>query len=128
LSWESASTVKPLIVPKQRKPLMAKRIILGVVYSVVLYVVGCGLLGGIAGGIAGSKDPQNPAVAGARASAEAVLKYRPFIFLGACAIGVAGTATGMLPGTRKKVQSKNSGPTSGVHSDRRSGPPPMVEI
>jgi hypothetical protein len=78
--------------------------------------------------MAGSKNPQNAAVAGARASSEAVGKYWLFIFLGACAIGVVGTATGVLPGTRKKVQAKKSGRTSGVHSDRRSGSPPMVEL
>jgi hypothetical protein len=127
-SREPAWTAKPTKVPKQGKPNMVKRIILGVVYTVVLYVVACGLVGGIAGGIAGSKDPQNAAAAGARASAEVVLKYRLFIFLGACAIGVAGTATGALPGTRKKVRVKKSGPTSGVLSSRRSDPPPMVEL
>src|ERR1017187_6230009 len=96
LSWLPTGTVKPLTVSKQRKPIMVKRIVLGVVYTVVLYFVGCTLLGGVVGGMAGAKDPQNAAVAGARASAETVPKYAPFMLLGACAIGVAGTATGVL--------------------------------
>src|SRR6266436_6034250 len=85
---EAASTFQPRkAISERRISVMAKRIVLGVVYTVVFYVVTCGLVGGIAGGMAGAKDPQNAAAMGAQAGAKAVNTYRPLIILGVVALG-----------------------------------------
>ena len=55
------------------------RLVIGLIAFVVLYFVGCVILGAVAGGIAGYHDPQNAAQAGEIAGAAAVLEYRLLI-------------------------------------------------
>ena len=87
-----------------------KRIFFGIVWFVIISL-GCLIGGGaIAGAIAGSevtagsvqegyaKGQQVGQVAGA----EFGRKYSGLIFLGALVASIAGTATGVLPGTKRK--------------------------
>lgn len=88
---------------------MAKPIILGIVWCLVLYFVTCFLVGAVAGGIAGAADPDNAAAAGAQAGEAAVSAYRLIIILGAVAIAFIGTWFGLLPGTKRtKVMTTDS--------------------
>ena len=79
-----------------------KRVVCGVVWFLVLWF-GILLLGSaLVGGIAGSKTPsgQQGAVVGERAGRAFGAKYGTLILLGSLLIAVAGSATGVLPGTR----------------------------
>jgi amino acid transporter len=80
---------------------MVKAMILGIVWCVVLYFVGCFLVGAVAGAIAGATDPDNASAAGAQAGAAVVSSYRLIIFLGAIAVASVGTSCGVLPGTQR---------------------------
>lgn len=55
------------------------RWLIGLVAFVVLYFVGCMIVGGVAGALAGSQDPQNAAQAGELAGIAAVQEYRLLI-------------------------------------------------
>ncbi len=80
---------------------MVKTIILGIVWSVVLYFVACFLVGAVAGASAGATDPENASMAGAQAGTAAVSAYRLMIFLGAVAVAIIGSWSGVLPGTKR---------------------------
>jgi hypothetical protein len=82
---------------------MARKILYGLMWCVVLYVGGQMVVGGIAGGIAGSKYPgdlQAAGEAGRIAGEEAVAEYRPYIVFGAVSLAVLGSGAGILPGTK----------------------------
>ena len=78
---------------------MIRRILLGLVWFVVMYVGACGITGGIAGGRAGAADPENAAQAGAQAGAQAVEHLRGYFLAGSAGIALVGTFIGFLPGT-----------------------------
>lgn len=87
-----------------------KRYVFGVIWFIVFSFGGLFLGGAIVGGIAGaqveaggiSEAAAKGHQAGHAAGAEFGRKYSGLIFLGALVLAVAGTATGVLPGTRKK--------------------------
>lgn len=91
-----------------------KRIVFGVVWFVALSLAG--LIGGgaIAGAIAGSKVSATNfsdgyakgEEVGHVAGAKFGQKYGSVILLGALVLSVAGTAAGVLPGTKKKKPSE----------------------
>lgn len=82
---------------------MFKRILLGVVWFVVLYMGACMITGAIAGAIAGSQDPANASTAGYQAGQQVVIALRGYFLLGALLLSIIGTSLGILPGTRKKA-------------------------
>jgi hypothetical protein len=79
---------------------MVRRVLFGVLWCAVFYLLGCGVTGAIAGGMTGSKDPENAAAAGAKAGSEAVIGLRPYLAVGAIVLSALGTTVGILPGTR----------------------------
>lgn len=83
---------------------VARRIVLGVIWTVILYFGSCMVVGGIAGAIATARmDPgQDPSVVGFQAGRAAVLALRSLIALSAIAIAWTGAYLRLLPGTRAK--------------------------
>ncbi len=83
---------------------LARRIVLGIIWFVVLYFLGCFGVGAIAGGIAGASiEPgQNAAEVGSKAGAAATQACLPLIALGALVLASVGSFLGFLPGTRPK--------------------------
>jgi predicted nucleic acid-binding Zn ribbon protein len=77
-----------------------RKLLLGLLWWVVLYFVTCAVAGGIAGGMAGAKDPQHAAEAGAKASEKLVTRLAGYFLLGSGIVAFAGSAFGVLPGTR----------------------------
>lgn len=82
---------------------MAKKIGFGILWFFVIYILSCGIVGGIAGAIAGSKDPANSARAGELAGTAVVQKLGIYILLGSLAAAVFGAVEGIFPGTKTKV-------------------------
>jgi len=82
--------------------LMIMRLLFAIVWCVVLYFVGCVLVGGIAGGLASARiQPGEDAHAvGAAAGSRAVQSSRILIGLLAAAISIVGAYAGVLPGFR----------------------------
>jgi len=80
---------------------MVKATILGIVWCIVLYFVACFLVGAVAGAIAGAANPENASAAGAQAGTAAVSAYRLIIFLGAVAVALIGSWSGVLPSTKR---------------------------
>jgi hypothetical protein len=93
-----------------------KRIFFGFVWFVVLslggLVLGGAIVGGIAGANVGSKNFSEAVSkghdAGHAAGSEFGRKYGGVIILGALALSIVGTATGVLPGTKKRKQADKS--------------------
>lgn len=87
-----------------------KRIVFGVLWFLFLSFAGVVVGSAIAGAVAGSKVTAGSTSegyakgqhAGQAAGAEFGQKYTGVILLGALVVSVAGTITGILPGTRKK--------------------------
>jgi hypothetical protein len=81
-----------------------KRIVFGVVWFLVLFFgilfVGSAVVGGIAG--SRTQGQQQGAIVGERAGRAFGEKYGTMILLGSLLIAVAGSATGVLPGTRTR--------------------------
>ena len=88
---------------------MVKTTLIGIIWCVVLYLLGCAIVGGVAGGIAGASDPENASAVGAQAGAAVVAAYRPFIFFGAAAVAFVGSWSGMLPGTKRNKAEPTDG-------------------
>ena len=86
---------------------MLRKICFCILWFLVIYFGACVIIGGIAGGIAGNADPANAYSAGQVAGATAVSSIRIYIFFAACVIAVIGTVKEILPGTKKKIGSKN---------------------
>jgi hypothetical protein len=77
-----------------------KKVLFGLVWWVVLFIVARMIAGGIIGGIAGSREPQNSVAAAVRETEEFFRKWN-IVFLGASgAIALGGAGFGVLPGTR----------------------------
>lgn len=92
---------------------MVKRLLFGLLWFVVLYLLACCITGGIAGGITGSQDPANATFgAGAKAGAEAVSALRGYLLAGSVLLSALGTWAGILPGTGVKKTAKRSGSLS----------------
>jgi hypothetical protein len=87
---------------------MIKKILVGIVWFVVLYMGACMLTGAIAGGIAGAKDPEHASIVGRQAGQQTVLALRMYFLLGAAAISIVGASLGVLPGTRAKPKIEKS--------------------
>lgn len=101
-----------------------KKILMGVVWFFVLYLGLCTLGGAIVGGIAGYKEgqaghPERATQAGTIAGAEFGRKYGIFMLLGVLVLSVAGTAAGILPGTKSVKTAANAPPLPG------NVPPPL---
>jgi hypothetical protein len=81
-----------------------KRIVVGVIWFLVLFFgilfVGSAIVGGIAG--SKTRGEQQGAVVGERAGRAFGERYGTVILLGSLLIAVAGSATGVLPGTRAR--------------------------
>lgn len=93
---------------------MVKRVVIGVIWFVVLYIGACAIGGGVAGGMAASKlgknaNAQTGAAAGARAGEEFGKKWGTFILLGSATIAGIGTFGGILPGTRPQATEPQPG-------------------
>lgn len=88
-----------------------KRILFGVVWFLVFGFGGLVVGGAIAGAIAGSQVEATSLSdagtkgekAGRAAGAEFGRKYSGVVWLGALVLVIAGTAAGVLPGTKKKA-------------------------
>ena len=78
---------------------MVRRILFGMIWFVALYIGACGITGGIAGARAGSKNPGNASQVGAQAGAQAVAPLAPYFLAGSLVLAIAGTVSGVLPGT-----------------------------
>ena len=98
---------------------MARRVIFGVVWSVVLYFGACAVVGAGAGFVAtaGMRTGEDPAAVGSRAGANAVLASRLFLALGAVSTGLAGSYFQVLPGTREKRPRPRPSSSSGTRPD-----------
>ncbi|MBN1909387.1 MAG: hypothetical protein JW818_06590 [Pirellulales bacterium] len=83
---------------------MMIRLLSGLAWFVGFYFAACFVLGAVAGGIAGANNPEAAAQAGAEAGARIVIENRVYIILGSAVVALAGTLTGILPGTKKKVR------------------------
>ena len=79
-----------------------RKILMGVVWFVAFYIGAAVVVGGVAGGIAGARNPHNASEAGRIAGQNAVARNIPFIFGGSLIAAVAGSALGVLPGTRSQ--------------------------
>jgi hypothetical protein len=79
-----------------------KRILLAIVWCVVLYFLGCVLVGGIAGGLATAniRPGEDASAIGAAAGARVVGGNRPLIGAFAAALAILGSYFGFLPGLR----------------------------
>jgi predicted nucleic acid-binding Zn ribbon protein len=82
-----------------------KKVLFGLIWWVVFYIGTCALVGGIVGGMAGSKDPQNAAAAGRRASEETVGRLAGYFLVGSAVVALAGAGFGVLPGTGARGRS-----------------------
>lgn len=79
------------------------KVLFGIVWCVVLYFGICGIVGGVAGAKAG-RNARGSAMAsqlGGIAGGKAVRENHIVIVAGAIALAIAGSATGILPGTRQ---------------------------
>lgn len=91
-----------------------KRILFGIIWFVVLTLVGFIGGGAIAGAIAGSQISATSFSEGAAkggqvgrvAGAKFGQKYGGLVILGVLVVSIVGTATGVLPGTKKKTPNK----------------------
>jgi len=83
---------------------MEKRIVFGFIWSVVLYVGLCMLVGGAAGFIASAKSGPgaDPSALGSQAGSRAVLALRPYLGIAAIAMAAFGAYCGILPGTKNQ--------------------------
>ncbi len=83
-----------------------KRILLGCVWFVVIYLVVSAIGGGIVGAMAGSGTGgfEEGYGAGSQAGQEFGEKWGTLILVGSLLIAIAGTATGILPGTKKTTK------------------------
>ena len=81
---------------------MTKRILLAVVWCVVLYFVGCALVGGIVGGMATAniRPGEDASTIGAAAGAGVVGSNRLLIGVCAAVLAIFGSYFGFLPGSR----------------------------
>ena len=81
-----------------------RRIIFGIIWFFLIFFTISGLGGAIVGGIAGSKtrDPQQVYLAAQGAGYEFGKNFGGLILLTSLITAVAGSATGILPGTKKK--------------------------
>ncbi len=85
-----------------------KRIISGSLWTILIYFLGCALVGAIAGGIEGSQFSDNPESArafGQNAGMVIVSKYRGYIAICALLLGIVCTWFGLLPGTKVRKNS-----------------------
>ncbi len=83
---------------------MIRRIIFGLLWFVLIYIVSCAVTGGVAGGYAGNADPANAAQAGAKAGAAAVEKIGTYLLIGSALFAAVGTYFGFLPGTHRSKE------------------------
>jgi hypothetical protein len=90
-----------------------RRIAIGVVWFLVLFIGISGLLGGIAGSLANREagaaadqrqTPQDSFETGRIAGQKLGRKFGPLILLGSLALAISGTAFGVLPGTKPRKQ------------------------
>jgi hypothetical protein len=79
-----------------------KRMLLGLLWTVVLYFVASYVAGAIVGSIAGGKDPDNRVAASARAIEEFSRRWGPVLLIGSVLLSTAGAIFSFLPGTRPK--------------------------
>ncbi len=77
-----------------------KKALMGIVFSAILYFVGCMAVRAAAGAIADSKNPHDSASAGRLAGVAAVARYRDFIIGGAVLLGAAISMLELRPRTR----------------------------
>jgi predicted RNA-binding Zn-ribbon protein involved in translation (DUF1610 family) len=89
---------------KQRKgeANTGRRILFGVVWTIVFYFVACMVTGGVIGAQVGSENPGNPNVnelIQARVQ-QTVLRVAGYIFLGSAVVAGLGAWARVLPGTR----------------------------
>jgi hypothetical protein len=88
---------------------MFRKIAFGLVWFVVIYFGTCMVLGGIAGWNAGTEDPARAYEAGGDAAERFLEPLTGYIMLGSLLAAVLGSATGFLPGTRKKNSAHAAG-------------------
>jgi hypothetical protein len=87
-----------------------KRIVFGIIWFVVISLVGLVGGGAVAGAIVGSKVAASSfsegyakgEQVGHAAGAEFGQKYGGLVLLGALVVSIVGTGTGILPGTKRK--------------------------
>jgi hypothetical protein len=79
-----------------------KRVLMGIVWFVVLYIGSCMAIGMGVGFVAGTHDPAHAKEAGKVAAQKTLQPYLPYLLGGSLLLAFAGTATGILPGTRKR--------------------------
>lgn len=79
-----------------------KRVLMGSVWFVVLYIGSCMAIGMGVGIVAGTQDPSHAQEAGKVATQKALQPYLPYLLGGSLVLAIAGTATELLPGTRKR--------------------------
>jgi hypothetical protein len=81
-----------------------KRVLMGIVWFIVLYlgvlIIGGAIVGALAG--AGQPNPQQAAQAGRLAGNDFGQTYGALILIGSLLVAIAGSVTGILPGTKKK--------------------------
>ena len=95
-----------------------RRVLVGMLWILAFWIGIVMLGGGIVGAIAGAKagmQTQGGVIegwkagrtAGRPAGHEFGRKYTGFIFLGSVILGIAGTVTGILPGTKKSKKNRS---------------------
>ena len=127
-----AQPVPPVYAPRTWKTEL-KRILLGIVWFLVLWIVSRMLIGAVIGGMAGAHLPQGGSggvsegyqqgyAAGQTAALQFFQQYGLLIMLGALALAVAGTLTGFLPGTGRARLPRSYPPPPGQWPQPPAGP------
>lgn len=79
-----------------------KRILMGIVWFVVIYIGSCVAIGMVAGAVAGANDPAHAQEAGKAIATKIIQPYIPYLLGGSLLLAIIGTVTGFLPGTKKR--------------------------
>jgi len=84
-----------------------RKLFMGIVWFFVFYLVTCFFVGAFAGAVAGARDPERATESGRIAGEQAVARFIPYILGGSLLAALVGSATGFLPGTKKRETKPN---------------------